>query len=85
MSGATSKVSQLEKVVALLAPLLGELDALPGEGTAQMCTILTPKLSTVMGSIAAARPQAQARRPVLSSPLRVPLLAPVAYAGTTFW
>ena len=39
MPGATDKVSQLGKVVALLAPLLGELDALPGEGTAQMCAI----------------------------------------------
>ena len=54
MSGATGKVSQLEKVMSLLATLLKELEALPSEGTARMCSDLTQGLSTVMGSIARA-------------------------------
>ena len=65
MSGATGKVSQLEKVMSLLATLIEELKALPSEGTARMCSDLTPGLSTVMGSIARADPPEAEDRSVL--------------------
>ena len=68
MSGATGKVSQLEKVMSLLATRIEELiKALPSEGTARMCCDLTPGLSTVMGSIARAQKRGENSTRVLSS------------------
>ena len=54
MSGATNKVSLIEKVVALLAPLNEHVETLPELEAARKCASLAPKLSTVMGSIARA-------------------------------
>ena len=47
MSGATAKVSLIEKVVALLAPLTEHVDKLPEVEAARECALLAPKLSTV--------------------------------------
>ena len=47
MSGATNKVSLIEKVVALLAPLNQHVETLPELEAARKCASLAPKLSTV--------------------------------------
>ena len=46
MSGATNKVSLIEKVVALLAPLNEHVERLPELEAARKCASLAPKLST---------------------------------------
>ena len=47
MSGATNKVSLIEKVVALLAPLTEHVETLPELEAARKCASLAPKLSTI--------------------------------------